>query len=215
MSPRPTMIRVRKAQIRTAAAELIGERGLAATRIEDVAARAGTSKAAVLYWFKDKDALLTEALALQDEVFYAELTQRLASMESAGARLRLVCETFLSSYDYRLWMEICLRSLRDSGTAEARSAQDVRWRAMIAQTILEGQERGEFESGDADELSLSLAALLDGLSMQIAMADPVVSRERATRVWLAAATSWLGTAADLDAAGAENAPAAVAAPLHP
>lgn len=191
------MLRVRKAQIRVAAAELIAERGLAATRIEDIAVRAGTSKAAVLYWYEDKDALLAEALALQDEGFYGELTMRMASLESAGAKLRLVCETFLSSYDYRLWMEMLLRSLRDTSTAETREALDVRWRAMIAQTIFEGQERGEFAPGDADDLALSLAALLDGLCVQVGLGDPSVPKARAARVWLRAAESWLGTSLDL------------------
>lgn len=209
------MVRVRKAQIRAAAAELIGERGLAATRIEDIAARAGTSKAAVLYWFEDKDALLSEALVLEDEAFYGELTKQMASLVNAGARLRLLLDTFLSSYDYRLWMEICLRSLRDSGTAETREALDTRWRGMIARTIAEGQERGEFASGDPADLAVSLAALLDGLSVQLALQDSELSRERAGVLWLRAAESWLGTSLHADSPGDRTPPPALAGPVHP
>ncbi|HMJ94463.1 MAG TPA: TetR/AcrR family transcriptional regulator [Thermoleophilaceae bacterium] len=189
---------MRKAQIRAAAAYLIGERGLSHTRVEDVAARAGTSKAAVLYWFGGKDELLAEALRLQDEVFYGELTQRMASLESAGQRLRLVGEMFLFRYEYRLWMQLCVHALNDPATADVRLSFDRRWRELIARTIAEGQEGGEFESGDAQELAVRLAALLDGLSMQVTLADPAVPRDDALAIWLRAAEDWLG--ATLEAA---------------
>lgn len=48
----------RPAEIITAALELFAERGFAATRLEDVASRAGLSKAAIYLYFKDKTALL-------------------------------------------------------------------------------------------------------------------------------------------------------------
>jgi AcrR family transcriptional regulator len=48
LSPRPQIDHIRKPQILAAAAEVIAERGLASTRIADVAERAGTSAPAVL-----------------------------------------------------------------------------------------------------------------------------------------------------------------------
>jgi AcrR family transcriptional regulator len=193
MSPRPKLGRVRKAQIRAAAAELIAERGLAGTRVEDIAARAGTSKPAVLYWFTDKDELLSEALTLQDEVFYGQLSARMASLDGARAQLRLLLDAFLTSYDYRLWMELWIRALRDPGTEATRQALDRRWRQMMSETIRRGQEAGDFGPGDAGDLALGLAALLDGLCVQITLADPDVSRERVADIWISAADSWLGT----------------------
>ena len=62
MSPRPAIDHIRKPQILRAAAEVITERGLTATRIADIAERAGTSPPAVLYWFESREQLLTEAL---------------------------------------------------------------------------------------------------------------------------------------------------------
>lgn len=49
----------RPTEILAAALELFAERGFSATRMEDVAARAGLSKAGVYLYFKDKTALLT------------------------------------------------------------------------------------------------------------------------------------------------------------
>lgn len=48
----------RPAEILAAALDLFAEKGFSATRMEDVAARAGLSKAAIYLYFKDKMALL-------------------------------------------------------------------------------------------------------------------------------------------------------------
>jgi AcrR family transcriptional regulator len=49
----------RPAEILDAALDLFTERGFKATRLEDVASRAGLSKAAIYLYFKDKTSLLT------------------------------------------------------------------------------------------------------------------------------------------------------------
>jgi AcrR family transcriptional regulator len=49
----------RPAEILAAALDLFAEKGFSATRMEDVASRAGLSKAAIYLYFKDKMALLT------------------------------------------------------------------------------------------------------------------------------------------------------------
>jgi AcrR family transcriptional regulator len=48
MSPRPQIEHLRRPQLLEAAAAVISERGIASTRIADVAKRAGTSSPAVL-----------------------------------------------------------------------------------------------------------------------------------------------------------------------
>ena len=64
--PRPRLDHVRKAQILTAAAGVLSERGYANARVVDIAKAAGTSPAAILYWFDGKHGLLAEALALRE-----------------------------------------------------------------------------------------------------------------------------------------------------
>jgi AcrR family transcriptional regulator len=61
---------VRRPQLLEAAAGVIAERGIASTRIADIAERAGTSSPAILYWFESKDELLAEALTVEEERFY-------------------------------------------------------------------------------------------------------------------------------------------------
>lgn len=55
---RPRRPEARPAEILDAALDLFAERGFAATRLDDVASRAGLSKAAIYLYFKDKTSLL-------------------------------------------------------------------------------------------------------------------------------------------------------------
>ena len=87
MSPRPQVDHIRKPQILTAAAEVIVQRGVDGTRIADVAAAAGTSTSAVLYWFDSRDELLAEALTFFEDSFYEALGARLAELDDPRDRL--------------------------------------------------------------------------------------------------------------------------------
>ena len=156
---------------------MIAERGIASTRIADVAERAGTSPPAILYWFKSKDDLLAEALTVEEERFYRQLTDRMEELETPRDKLRLMLETSAEEYDWTLWMELWTRALRDRSTLAARRRLDDRWRAQIAEVIRDGQRAGEFGEADADEVALVLAALIDGLAVQVTLGDPAVSPE--------------------------------------
>jgi AcrR family transcriptional regulator len=61
MSPRRQLSAARRRQILEAAVAVVCERGLCDTRIADVAERAGTSPALVVYYFGTKDRLLAAA----------------------------------------------------------------------------------------------------------------------------------------------------------
>ena len=73
---------------------------------------------------------------------------------------------------------------------------DRRWRAMLRKVILDGQQRGEFVAGDADETMFVLAALLDGTAPLLAMKAKGVTRQRVERTWLAEAARLLGPGFD-------------------
>ena len=62
----------RREQMLHAALEVIVERGYPETRITDVAERAGASPALVIYYFKTRDHLLTEALRYSEDGWYAD-----------------------------------------------------------------------------------------------------------------------------------------------
>jgi AcrR family transcriptional regulator len=207
VSPRPQIDHIRKPQLLRAAADVIVERGLASTRIADVAERAGTSPPAVLYWFQSKDELLAEALTVEEERFYVEMRERIHLLQRPRDQLRFMIEASAEEYDWTLWIELWARALRDPTSRQARQRLDNRWREQIAAVIRSGQEAGEFGDADADEVALLLSSLLDGLAVQVTLHDPAVARERMLRCALEMAESLLDCelgAADYETAAGDG-----------
>lgn len=187
------MEHIRKPQILSAAAAVISERGLAATRVSDVAERAGTSPAAVLYWFDDREQLLNAALASAEDRFYDSLTEPLEALDDPGERLKLLFEASARAYDWTLWMELWIRALRDADARETRQRLDDRWRNAIAEQVRAGQASGYFDSRHSPaKVALVLASLLDGLALQATLGDAQVPPERMLELALESAERLLG-----------------------
>ncbi|HEY2055805.1 MAG TPA: TetR/AcrR family transcriptional regulator [Solirubrobacterales bacterium] len=179
MTPRPSIDHIRRPQILAAAAEVIVERGVAGTRIADVAERCGVSPPAVLYWFDSREQLLAEALTADDDRFYEELEDRLDGAATPGERMVALIETATESADdFALWMELWTWALRDADLRAARERFDGRWRAAIEAIVADGIAAGEFGGVDPPQAALAIAALIDGLSAQAALGDPEVSNPR-------------------------------------
>lgn len=194
--PRPRLDQVRQAQIIAAAAEVMSERGYANTRVVDIATVAGTSPAAILYWFDGKDGLLAQALALREQEFHDRYTAHLDELQSASDRLRALVHAMLHHYDWALWMELSVLALRDNAAAAERDRLDRRWRAALRAEIRRGQESGEFIDGDADQMMFVLAALLDGMAPLLAVRAKGVTHDRVERTWLVEAARLLGPGFD-------------------
>ena len=190
----------RREQLLRSALEVIVARGYADTRIADVAEHAGTSPALVIYYFKTRDQLLTEALRYSEDAWYAAGTQRLAAITSAIGRLtELIAMTCLPATDpaqrseWLLWLDLWALSPRSPGVATVRRKFDERWRETISTTVLSGQESGEFDAAvDASSFAVTLSALLDGMAVQIALEDPDVPPSHAYDLAMRYAASQLG-----------------------
>ena len=178
---RPKLTERRRLQTLQAAVEVIAERGLCDTRIADVAARAGSSPALILYYFGTKDRLLTEALAFAEDRFYLDIFHELTGMRHPADRLVRLIELSCpedGEPDWTLWIELWSRALRDSEAARKREALDRRWRQTIADTVRDGQRAGEFADVDPDEFAFKLAAMMDGLAIQVLLRDSELTRDR-------------------------------------
>jgi AcrR family transcriptional regulator len=194
MSPRPRLDHVRRPELLASAASVIRERGLENARVADVAEHAGTSAPSVLYWFASKAELLKEALTSVEERFYEDLAVELEGIESARDRLIRIVGSSAGEgdYDAALWMELWAKALRDPELAATRAELDGRWRRTIAEVVRYGQERGEFGPADPEEFAVLLAALLDGLAVQIALRDMEVTPDRVRELALKLAERELG-----------------------
>ena len=189
----------RREQMLRAALEVILERGYAETRIADVAERTGTSPALVIYYFKTRDQLLTEAIRYSEDSWYAEYLRRMAEIPTAAGRVtELIAMNCLPGTDpepgsyWVLWLDLWAFSPRSPGVAAVRQKSDERWRDAIRSIVLAGQEAGEFAPVDADDFTITLAGLLDGLAVQIALQDPQVPTQRAYELVMRFAAGQLG-----------------------
>jgi AcrR family transcriptional regulator len=171
----------RRTQMVVAALEVISERGYADTRIADVAERAGVSPALVIYYFKNKNQLLTEAIRYYEESWYEVGQRRMQQLPTAAARLEeIVAMNCLSEADpapgssWQLWLDFWAQAARNAEVAGVRRKSDERWREQISSIVAAGQEAGEFRDVDPMGFATCLSCLLDGLTIQIALEDPAV-----------------------------------------
>ena len=177
----PGIADTRRGQMLHAALDVISERGFADTRIADIAERIGISPALVIYYFKTKDQLLTEAIRHYEDSWYAEGKRRMDELPTAALRMEeFVAMNLLPDSDpdlesnWQLWLDFWVQAARNPDVAGVRRSSDERWREVLVSLVREGQEAGEFISVDAREFSIFLSALLDGMTVQIALDDPVV-----------------------------------------
>jgi len=171
----------RRGQMLQAALEVISERGFADTRIADIAERLGLSPALVIYYFKTKEKLLTEAIRHYEDRWYADGLRRMDKLATAAERIEeFVAMNLLPDSEpepesaWRLWLDFWAQAARNRDVAKVRQEFDVRWRELIMSVVRVGQEAGEFAEIDPHPFSICVNALVDGLAIQIALEDPVV-----------------------------------------
>jgi AcrR family transcriptional regulator len=173
----------RRIEMLRAAAELICERGFGDTRIADVAKRAGVSSALVIYYFGTRDRLLVDALRYSEESFYEAAEKMLAEVPSLRERLSVLIRwTCVREADdeipgtWGLWFDLWAQAFRHNEIRAGREELDARWRKMIIDAV----RSAELETKvNAKMFALEFSALLDGLSIQVALEDPEVDSDLA------------------------------------
>jgi AcrR family transcriptional regulator len=188
----------RRDQMLRAAAELIAERGFSETRIADVASRVDASSALVIYYFNTKDELLTEALRYSENSFYEASAEMLARTPLLHDRLemlvRLTCVPRAEEIpgSWGLWFDLWAQAFRHPQVAKDRLELDARWRDTITRLVEEGIASREIPPTDAQDFAVTWSVLLDGLSIQVALDDPVVTVDRAFDIAMTFAVRELG-----------------------
>jgi AcrR family transcriptional regulator len=195
----------RHQEILDAAARVITGRGLAETRISDIAEQAGVSPGLILYYFESKDRLLSEALTFANDQFYLRTSREIRRLPSAVDQLRRLVDLSVPGYlpeygrldEWALWIEVWVRALRDPDMAKDREVLDERWRSQIADVIRAGKDSGEFTTDvDTDELAIRLGSLIDGLAIQVVMNDSTITTKHMHETVMAVAAQLLGFSLD-------------------
>jgi TetR/AcrR family transcriptional regulator, transcriptional repressor for nem operon len=163
-----------------AAAELVFERGVAGTGMEDIKERAGVSSSQLYHYFADKQALVHAVIAHQSEAVVAAQEPLLGKLDSLDA-LRAWRDQAVAIEKQLHCKGGCpigaLAGELAEADPEARAdiaAGFARWEGAIAQGIEAMHERGELPAEvDPDRLALALlAAHQGGLVLTQVRRDP-------------------------------------------
>ncbi|MEA2505826.1 MAG: hypothetical protein QOH48_444 [Actinomycetota bacterium] len=205
MSPRPNVEEERRRQILEAACEAIAERGFAAVRISDVAAKANTSTGTVHYYFENRQDVLRKALRFAFEQSLSRQLAELARLRSPRRRLLRLIELNLpgagevgageATEEWIVWMEFWLEAVHHPEMRPVNEELYGRWRKVVADIIVAGQAAGDFrQDADPDSLANRFVALMDGLAIQVLLHSPQMTAGKMRRVLADFVTSDLSEA---------------------
>lgn len=164
LTPKGERTRLR---IVAAAAQLMFDRGVASTTMEDVKAASGASSSQLYHYFADKQALILDVIAYQDERVVGDQEPMLARLDSIDG-LRAWC-AFLVQHQHDLECRggCPIGSLGselaevDPAARAAVSGSFLRWESGIRNGLRTMHERGEL-TADPEDLALTILAALQG-----------------------------------------------------
>jgi TetR/AcrR family transcriptional regulator len=150
----------RRRQIVERTIELVAERGPAAASLSAIAARAGISKAAVLYHFASKDAVLDATMSHVLDSYVAAVGERVDAADGPdGMLVAYLRGTIAYMRDHPAHVRVLVEGLvRDPDVA----AQPSRWQS-VAGILAQGQESGVFRAFDTRVLALMINGSLDAV----------------------------------------------------
>ncbi|MFE7172759.1 TetR/AcrR family transcriptional regulator [Streptomyces sp. NPDC057616] len=177
---------VRRRLIVEAAVPLIAERGYTSVGVRDVAAAAGVSVGTVTYHFGSVQEILSEAMVLHIERYYAALHEAAEHATSGAEALGLLVDAlFTEDTDrhWRMWFDYWTagEQAADEGFARGQAERYQAWHRQIRELAERGVADGEFSCGDLDGFTVRFAALADGLALQRLRQAPPLSTEEARR----------------------------------
>jgi len=172
----------RRAEILEVTCEVVIERGFAATRIADVAKRLGVSSSLIHYHFDSKEQLLAEAFAHYARKDVAEMEAEIEAAPSAIAQLDRVIHNYVpegsGDVEWMLWIDGWGEALRNPMMRKISQELDEQSAALAERVIRQGVETGEFVCADPAAAAMRLTAVVDGLAVQFAAHDGMMTRDQ-------------------------------------
>ncbi|MFD7961679.1 TetR/AcrR family transcriptional regulator [Streptomyces zaomyceticus] len=153
-----------------AAISVIAEKGTAALRMSDIAARAGMSTGHILYHFGKKDRLLLEVLAWSQADLWTRFQQAADQAVSPAEKLDLFVRFYLPSHQgderYALWTQVLAQRHDEAGRRILTELLDG-WDERLEAILREGRELGHFADVELPEFTIRAVAMLSGLSEDV------------------------------------------------
>jgi AcrR family transcriptional regulator len=172
----------RRGELLDAARQVVLERGMASTRIADIAQATNVSGGLVHYHFATKDELMAEMLRASSEVEQQQLSQIVDAQASALDRLDRVLRYYIprtrTDQSWILWIEAWSAGLRAPAMQAILLELERAWLQALERVIRDGVAGGEFSCPDPAASAERLDALLDGLMVRSTVHPGSISRKR-------------------------------------
>lgn len=172
----------RRTEILEVTCEVVIERGFAATRIADVAKRLGVSSSLIHYHFDSKEQLLAEAFAHYARKDLAEMEAEVEAAPTSVAQLDRAIQNYVpegsDDVEWMLWIDGWGEALRNPMMRKISQELDEHSAALIERIIRQGVERGEFACENPAAAAARLTAVVDGLAVQFAAHDGMLTRDQ-------------------------------------
>ena len=159
----------RKAQILRAARAVFIQEGYLASRVEDVAKRAGLSKGAVYFYFPSKRDLFLALVHEEHEATYSFLETAEGDDRTAAIKMLDLGQKYLDYFaglksPPRFFLMMCEQAIRDDEVREEVQAVHQRFVDATARILAQGMAEGVFRQADPLAVAQVLKALIDGLA---------------------------------------------------
>jgi AcrR family transcriptional regulator len=151
----------RRAQIVSAAIEVLAEAGYGATSFKRIAARAGLSSTGLIsYHFKGKQELVDEVYAEVGKKFAEFVLERMDRSTTAAGELRAFLSANLRFMRAHRSHMVALLQVRPHVSTRETADDDHR---KMADLLREGRRRQEFREFDPDVMAIFVLALRNGV----------------------------------------------------
>jgi AcrR family transcriptional regulator len=185
----------RRAEILEATRAVVLEQGFGGTRIKDVADHLGVSSGLIHYHFAGKDDLLAETLRFAADTDIERFQKSVAAGANAIAKLDRVIREYMPGrrdLSWQLWIDAWGEALRNPTLRKISEELDQAWVTVLEQVIKEGVDEGRFTCDDPAASAWRIAALMDGLGLQVVLHRSTMSRPAMLAHARAAAAAELG-----------------------
>ena len=187
----------RRAELVEAARQVVLERGMASTRVADIAKATNVSGGLIHYHFATKDDLMAEMLRVTSDSERSALEEIVAGPGTAVERLDRVIRQYVprtrTDQSWILWIESWAAGLRAPVLRDILNELEAAWISTLERVIRDGVDSGQFVCEDPGASAERLDALLDGLIVRCTLHPEAVPRKRilehartaaAREVWL-------------------------------
>jgi AcrR family transcriptional regulator len=186
MAGRPRDDRARNAILRRAA-DIASQDGLEGLSIGRLATDLGVSKSGLFGYFGSKEELQLATIRTAVGVYLDEVIQPALAVPPGRARVRQLCENWLSYSQRRVFPGGCFFfavtaefDARPGRVRDAVAAASQDWTRLMARTVEDARQLGELPGDtDADQLAFELIAFLETANAVSLLHDDPSAYERA------------------------------------